>query len=64
MTAQPLSNALAKVRALLPLRIVSKGADGVNVLDRNGKIFCRVPNDGETTAARAALIRDAMNEMQ
>jgi hypothetical protein len=62
MTAQPLSSALAKVRALLPMRV--QGSSPFIIADRHGKTFCFVPNNGDDAIARAELIRDAMNEME
>lgn len=65
MTAAPLSNSLAKVRKLLPVKIEPLG-DGVSIrlTDKHGRLFCLVPVEGDDTLARALLIRDAMNEMQ
>lgn len=67
MTALPLSNNLAKVKALLPVKIASRrfGAGAIRLVDKNGAPFCVVTLDDQGTAmARALLIRDAMNQMK
>jgi hypothetical protein len=66
VTALPLSNSLAKVRKLLPVRIVEhklKFIRDITIVDKNGAAFCWVPN-GPDAQAVAKLIRDAMNQMK
>lgn len=65
MTAQPLNNGLAKVRVRLPLRIDGTRASVIQIVDKAGDVFCRVPRGREGVGQAAAeLIRDAMNEME
>lgn len=64
MTAAPLNNSLAKVRARLPLHIdaVRDPDASFIVRDKHNRVFCLVPCVAGGQAA-AELIRDTMNEM-